>query len=212
MGGMMSFQRGTRFVRLQRKALELRGNIPEQQIPALMDELNNTFRVKMTTDAMVPNIGKGDVLHARKTEDVEAFYPGDVIVHKDPDNLKEIHVRRIVAGPGDELISTEDQNAEIKLGEGEYWVFADAGMDNVDSRMFGALKKDLLMGRAVQFVNQEEFVVNSETARNEDEDAGLLSYGAVKAYIDAIRAEAQRFKQNSPKDSSSSGQSEDKKE
>lgn len=50
---------------------------------------------------------------------------GDVVVHKDPENLDNLLVRRIAALEGWEMASTDDNDAPFTLVKDQCWVLAD---------------------------------------------------------------------------------------
>lgn len=92
---------------------------------------------------------------------------GEVVVFRNPDNTKQYYIKRVIAVPGEtieidngkvfindkELIEDYIDNfshqsfARYTLAEDEYFVLGDNRQVSRDSRVFHALKKDLIIGR-----------------------------------------------------------------
>ncbi len=99
---------------------------------------------------------------------------GDIIVFKNPRNQEEFFIKRIIGLPG-EKVKVFDNRIEIyneenpqgivldeiylpvgrntrgtemvELGKGEYYVFGDNRDNSLDSRVFGAIKIDSIVGK-----------------------------------------------------------------
>jgi signal peptidase I len=99
---------------------------------------------------------------------------GDVIVFHPPISPNEEYIKRIIAIPGDTVALTDtavtvnsvqlkepyvnpadtgpNENGQVipptKLGSGEYWVMGDNRGDSIDSRSFGAVPRQNIIGKA----------------------------------------------------------------
>lgn len=99
---------------------------------------------------------------------------GDIIVFKNPRNQEEFFIKRVIGLPG-EKVKVFDNRIEIyneenpqgiiinepylpegrntrgtemeELGKGEYYVFGDNRDNSLDSRVFGAIKIDSIVGK-----------------------------------------------------------------
>jgi len=117
---------------------------------------------------MEPNFSSGDYLLVD-----EATYRfrepsrGEVIVFKNPNDLDEFYIKRIVGLPGEEVVVNGNEVAvdgdaldELYLGDGirsdgryvfqldedEYFVMGDNRSQSFDSRNWGPLGQDLIIG------------------------------------------------------------------
>jgi signal peptidase I len=103
---------------------------------------------------------------------------GDVIVFHPPISPSEEYIKRIIAIPGDTIALTDtsvtvnsvdlkepyvnpadtgpNENGQVipptKLGPGEYWVMGDNRGDSIDSRAFGAVPRQNIVGKAEMVV------------------------------------------------------------
>lgn len=127
--------------------------------------------------SMVPTFQDGDLIFTDKVSyKLGQIKRGDVIVLKNPQkkDIEEDFIKRIVALPGDTIkieggsvflngnISKEDylpqdyttpsgaflrEGEEIKAGENQYFAFGDNRHASSDSRSWGAVKKEEIIGR-----------------------------------------------------------------
>jgi signal peptidase I len=103
---------------------------------------------------------------------------GDVIVFHPPISPSEEYIKRIIGIPGDTIALTDttvtvngvdlkepyvnpadtgpNENGQVipptKLGPGEYWVMGDNRGDSIDSRAFGAVPRQNMVGKAEMVV------------------------------------------------------------
>ncbi len=119
-------------------------------------------------ESMAPNFEDGELL---LTEKVSYRFNepkrGDIIVFQAPVGRNVDFIKRIIGLPGDivavrggavyvngekldeKYINMQTQgDEEVKLNQDEYFVFGDNRGASSDSRVFGAIKKDSIRGRA----------------------------------------------------------------
>jgi len=101
---------------------------------------------------MTPAIEPGDWLLVDPTL---ARWParGSIVVFREPDS-EELAIKRVAAGPGDRV---ELDAGHLILGDDEAWLLSDATLAElaargsgapIDSRRYGPVPVDLLVGRA----------------------------------------------------------------
>lgn len=74
------------------------------------------------------------------------FHPqvGDIVVFKLPTDGRTYYIKRIVAGPGDVVVSP---NEMMILGDNEYYMLGDNFWDSNDSRDFGPIDGTDIVGK-----------------------------------------------------------------
>lgn len=121
--------------------------------------------VRVDGDSMKKNLNDGDILLLYKLSDIKR---NDIIVLKEKiDN--EVIIKRVVGLPGEEVRISNgkvyinnkeyednysygeilDEIDTIKLQDDEYFVLGDNRLVSKDSRSFGAIKKDNIMGKTI---------------------------------------------------------------
>jgi len=105
--------------------------------------LSGPWRVAVIEHSMKPTIEAGDWLLVDPTV---RTWPrrGAIVVFREPDS-DGLAVKRIAAGPGDRVPFAE---GFLHLGADEAWLLGDASDDSRDSRIYGPVPVDLLVGRA----------------------------------------------------------------
>ena len=120
--------------------------------------------VRVDGSSMRKTLEDGDILLLYKMAKIERF---DIVVLNESDD-KEIIIKRIIGLPGETVqikdnaiyvndVLLEDDYAygdtsnydKIILGEDEYFILGDNRLISKDSRYFGPIKKDDIMGEAV---------------------------------------------------------------
>ncbi|EIE23483.1 hypothetical protein COCSUDRAFT_53353 [Coccomyxa subellipsoidea C-169] len=109
---------------------------------------------------------------------LRSIFSGDVVAFNSPlapaGGQENIMVRRVAAVEGDELITDDPADASFTIPEGRCWVLADneelKPPDVIDSRTFGPLPVENIVGRIVYYVRQNDHgvVENSKTAMAAD--------------------------------------------
>lgn len=106
-------------------------------------------------------------------EDVER---GDIVIFKYPKNESETYIKRVIGLPGETVMINEDGSVSIKLetgtvidldesyikedmneceyaeysvGENEYFMMGDNRNDSSDSRVWGCVRKDQILAKAL---------------------------------------------------------------
>ena len=117
-------------------------------------------------DSMVPTLTSGELLMKTNAKDINR---GDIIVLKDPENQSHKLIKRVIGMPGEKVkitkgkvyinnilldepliekvtctVTGESEKWSVKAGE--YFVLGDNRDNSKDSRIFGAVKKDLIIG------------------------------------------------------------------
>lgn len=127
--------------------------------------------------SMIPNFHTGDMIITNKlTARFSDFRRGEVIVLQDPLDATKVFIKRIIGLPGETLKLSEGKiyingqlidepylpsglltpgesflrsGDEVTIPEGNYFVMGDNRGNSSDSRQWGLLKKDLIIGQAL---------------------------------------------------------------
>ncbi len=121
--------------------------------------------------SMEPILMHGDYVLARRMSSRRSLSRGDIVVLRSPREGRSTYVKRIVGMPnetlcldngrvymGDEAISETHLNAEVRtepksdftewfLDPEEYFVLGDSRADSDDSRTYGPVKQDAILGK-----------------------------------------------------------------
>ncbi len=94
-------------------------------------------------DSMVPTFHGGDYLIVDEiTYQFRNPQKGEVIVFRYPKNPSQFFIKRIAGLPGDKINGTT-------LASDEYYVLGDNSPQSSDSRFWGPVKNNLIIGRAI---------------------------------------------------------------
>jgi len=97
--------------------------------------------------SMEPTFNNGDYLIVDEISyRFEKPQKGDVIIFHYPLDPSKFFIKRIEGLPGDTVI---ENGKEVVLGENEYYVLGDNRNESLDSRYWGSLPKNLIVGRAI---------------------------------------------------------------
>jgi len=72
---------------------------------------------------------------------------GDIVIVKSPQNPKQRVCKRIIALPGDTI--SYNQNADLVIRNGHFWLEGDCKRTSVDSRHYGEVPIGLLEGKVI---------------------------------------------------------------
>lgn len=189
-------------------------NATIKDIPQMLTLVNGTEYVRFTGNAMVPTLDDNEtLLEMRRVKDLEALRPGDVIAMRNPAEAGKLLVRRITAVPGDELVSTEGK-PDMKLEPSSYWVECDNDKVAVDSRDFGPVMSEIIMGRCVSVVNPAYNVtariLNNPRSDQEDDSAYLLSPEEVRMLLSQYEVVKPFMERFYPEETPPKGRDDDK--
>lgn len=128
-------------------------------------------------ESMVPSYHNGEYLIVQKIAALShKFYRGDVVVLKNPENVHEVFLKRVIGLPGEtveikksqvfiyntehpggylldepyinnELISSLTTTKTYILDKNQYFVMGDNRTNSIDSRSFGPIEKKLIIGK-----------------------------------------------------------------
>lgn len=100
----------------------------------ILSKLNKFINVKISGHSMMPLINHGDWILINLNIDADDLRLNEIILLEDPTN-KELLIKRI-------------DSINIKT-EKEFYVLGDNKADSYDSRKFGYIKKESIIGKAV---------------------------------------------------------------
>jgi signal peptidase I len=105
--------------------------------------LRATWRVAVAEESMAPALRAGDWLLLDPTC---RRWPrrGSVVVFREPDT-DLLAIKRVAARPGDRVRIAA---GILHLGDDEAWLLGDAAASSLDSRRYGPVPLDALVGRA----------------------------------------------------------------
>ena len=111
--------------------------------PVLRHALHGTWRVAVEESSMSPALASGDWLLLDPTC---ARWPrrGSIVVFREPDT-GILAIKRVAAHPGDRV---KIAAGILHLGPDEAWLLGDNAAVSLDSRRYGPVPLDALVGRA----------------------------------------------------------------
>ncbi|HEY8870989.1 MAG TPA: S26 family signal peptidase [Candidatus Limnocylindrales bacterium] len=126
--------------------------VPTARTASLRDRLRGPWRVVVVEASMLPAIAPGDWLLVDPT--IRRWpRPGSIAVFREPE-AETLSIKRVAAGPG---ASVPFAGGFLHLGADEAWLLSDADEATaaaagfggpIDSRRYGPVSVDLLVGRA----------------------------------------------------------------
>lgn len=124
---------------LPKLSVELPGHLAE----AVRRAPHGTWRVAVEEESMAPALAPGDWLLLDPTS---RRWPrrGSVVVFREPDS-GILAIKRVAAGPGDRVRISAGR---LHLGPDEAWLLGDNSAVSLDSRRYGPVPIDALVGRA----------------------------------------------------------------
>eukprot|EP01134_Creolimax_fragrantissima_P003448 CFRG3448T1 len=153
----------------------------------LLSHANDTTYVKYLGTTMAPTLDDSEqLLEIRNRTSLSSLHKGDVVALKMPDDDSRLLVRRITAEPGEELVSDEGEEP-FHLKENEFWVSNDVDTVTEESRAFGPITGDSIVGRVMSVVDnnykRRGYLVNSPDAALEDHSANLVNINEMKSFV-----------------------------
>jgi signal peptidase I len=131
--------------------------------------------------SMYPTLENNDKVIVSKVTSIERF---DIVVFVPP-HIDEYYIKRVIGLPGDSIEIKDDilyvngksykeeyvnrikgfekvtEDGKVKVPNGEYFVLGDNRLKSLDSRYFGFIKENSLVGEAVfrfyPFISMEKF-------------------------------------------------------
>jgi hypothetical protein len=121
-------------------------SVPDRAGPSqnwLRRARDGTWRVAVAEESMAPALSPGDWLLLDPTA---LTWPrrGSVVVFREPDG-GIMAIKRVAAGPGDRV---RIPAGILHLGPDEAWLLGDDAAVSIDSRRYGPVTLDALVGRA----------------------------------------------------------------
>jgi hypothetical protein len=116
----------------------------QRGLPKLLDRaLHGTWRVAVEESSMAPTLSAGDWLLLDPTC-IRWPRRGSIVVFHEPDT-ELLAIKRVAAGPGDRV---RIEAGVLRLGPDEAWLLGDNRAVSIDSRRYGPVRLDALVGRA----------------------------------------------------------------
>jgi signal peptidase I len=107
-------------------------------LAGLVVALSGSRPYRVVGGSMAPGLREGDRVLAQARP--ARIWRSDIVVVRDP--YGDTLIKRIAGLPG------ETMPDGAVLGPGEYYVLGDAGGDSLDSRAFGPIRREDVLGRA----------------------------------------------------------------
>jgi nickel-type superoxide dismutase maturation protease len=117
-----------------------------QRLARVVSGLSPIARYVIDGPSMLPTLLPGErIVVLRAPFSLRPPKKGDLIAFKHPLDPKKPLIKRVVAGPH-ETVTVDGQ--PYRLGPDEWFVLGDNPSASTDSRRFGPIRRDLIIGRA----------------------------------------------------------------
>jgi len=109
--------------------------------------LLSTRRMVIEGRSMEPAYSRGERVLVNKLAYLRSKPgTGDVVIVRRTGEARGLHVKRIAAGPGEEI---ESWGEKRRLGPDEWWVLGDNPDDSTDSRQLGPVRTGEIAGKVI---------------------------------------------------------------
>jgi hypothetical protein len=127
-----------------------RNVVEELRTPVLYTKVFSGDAMAPTLNDGVPpgQAGEKVVIRRLVSPSERTVFLDDIVVCRDPTDDRRNYVRRVIAMPGEEMVSDDPRDIPFSIPAGHCWVVCDndKAVEAADSRKFGPLSFDLIHG------------------------------------------------------------------